>query len=71
MTPMPANPIVVLLVNECGTVVNDRNNIGNDLKIVSTTTQKEFDEASAGIPYIGGSERSVAANRQTLAGKRK
>lgn len=69
MTPMPVNPIVVLLVNESGTVLNDRNNIGNDLKVVTTHSQAEFDAAGAGVPYSG--TNPVSQQTQVLAGRKK
>ena len=69
MTPMPVNPVVVLLVDPItGVVMNDRNNIGNDLKIVTTHNQAEFIAKSAGVPYIAESEEIVSVGRQPLNG---
>jgi len=71
MTPMPINPAVVLLVDRnTGAVMNERNNIGNDLKLVTTHTQADFNEAASGVPYLGGTESMYDAHRQTLAMKR-
>lgn len=69
MIPMPTNPVVVLLVDRnTGVVMNDRNNIGNDLKIVTTHTQADFASAAAGVPYIAGSEAIMSVGRQPLNG---
>lgn len=53
MTPMPVNPLVVLLVAENGAVIENRSNLGNDLVVVVTTNRDEFNEKSAGVPYEG------------------
>ena len=53
---MPVNPIVVLLVEPDGTVTANRNNLGNDLKIVVTNNVTAFYEAQRGIPYEGDVE---------------
>ena len=50
---MPSNPIVVIRVTSNGSVEDNRNNIGNDLKIVVVWDKATFAEESAGIPYIG------------------
>jgi len=53
MTPMPLNPKVVLLVDKEGTVLDDRNNIGNDVTYVITHYRYVFELESAGVPYSG------------------
>lgn len=50
---MPVNPIVVLRVNKWGDVTNDRNNIGDDLKIIVCQDTTEFENRAAGMPYSG------------------
>lgn len=50
---MPVNPIIVLRIGLTGTVTDNRNNIGNDLRIVVVTDDKTYQEESAGIPYSG------------------
>lgn len=53
MTPMPINPILVLRVTDRGFVIDNRNNIGNDLRIVVVKDEATFIDESAGIPYTG------------------
>jgi hypothetical protein len=53
MTPLPDNPIIVLRVTKDGSVEDNRNNIGNDLKIVVVWDKTTFAEESAGVPYVG------------------
>jgi len=53
MTPMPVNPIVVLQFDANGRIVNERNNIGNDLKIVVVAPNADFNGEAAGVPYSG------------------
>lgn len=53
MIPIPYNPIIVLRVTSHGEVIANRNNLGNDLRIVVVTDDKTYQEESAGIPYSG------------------
>lgn len=50
---MPVNPKLVILVDEEGTVRDNRSNIGNDLEIVVCYSVSEFNHASRGVPYTG------------------
>lgn len=56
MTPLPANTVIVLHIAPNGAVIDNRNNIGNDLRIVVTRDEPTFDEEAAGIPYTGKTE---------------
>jgi hypothetical protein len=69
MTPMPSNPVVVLLVSKTGETLNDKNNIGDDLKIVTCYDKATFDIKSAGVPYSG--TNPGPGQTQTLAMKKK
>lgn len=50
---MPVNPIVVIRVDPNGNVIDNRNNLGNDLRIVVVKDEATFIDESAGIPYTG------------------
>ena len=50
---MPVNPIVVIRVDPNGNVIDNRNNLGNDLRIVVVKDEGTFNEESAGWAYVG------------------
>ncbi len=60
MTPMPVNPIIVVQVDPMtGVVIDNRNNIGNDLRIVVTESKEAFDREALGVPYAGPIENNL------------
>ena len=65
---MPTKPVIVVLVNN-NSVVRERNNLGNDLEVVVTHTLAEFEKASAGVPYVAGTEALHESTRQALTAK--
>jgi len=68
MIPMPTNPKIVVLANN-GSVIRERNNLGNDLEVVVTHSHEEFQKAAAGIPYVAGTEAINESTRQSLTAK--
>lgn len=52
---MPVNPKIVILVDEEGTLRDNRSNIVNDepLEIVVCYSHSEFESAHRGLPYKG------------------
>lgn len=53
MTPLPQKPTVVILLNECGTVLKVASNIAPlpELTVVATTTEKQFNQEALGKSF--------------------
>ena len=51
MTPLPANPIVVILVNPFGRIEAVATNVAPELNVIVTTEAAAFNEAALGKPF--------------------
>ena len=52
MTPLPQNPVVVVLVNEQREVVASATNVSPDLKIVTTRNAERFEQEALGKSFV-------------------
>lgn len=56
MTPLPVNPIVVLLTDAKGAVRAAATNVAPDLKVVTTTDPEIYRERALGVTFNTANE---------------
>jgi hypothetical protein len=59
MTPLPVNPVVVVLVDENSDPVGIATNVAPDLEVKIVRSQTAFNKASLGKPFVTGADEPV------------
>ena len=52
MTPLPQNPVVLILIDEDGNPQRIASNIDPNLKVIVTTNPHEFKDESTNKPFV-------------------